>query len=696
MKNLYFLLINLTLASLAFGDVSTPSGTQPQYNSLDLSRNGLYKVGAVYLADDDANEMLLSAPTNLAADNVAFVLPSTNGTANQCLATDGSGFTSWVDVVRPGLASIVNADVAAAAAIARTKLASGTASHVLINNGSGVMSSEAQLAASRGGTGVNSTATFPTSGVVTTNDATATIQNKTLDTTNTIRAQDTLFEIWDDADSSKKIKFNATNLSTSTTRTYGVPNADVDLIGTSSSQTLTNKTINAALNTVTNVNLMTDITGTLGTTSGGTGVSGSAVFPSTGTVTTNAGVSIFTNKTFDANGTGNSLSNVEVADIAAAALTGSGTKLATDTDPVVRSSLTLQNTAGAQPVLKLSEDPDNGTNTTTIQANASIADYTLTLPVDDGNSGEVLSTNGTGALSWVAPLTNPMDSAGDLIVGGSGGTATKLDAGTTSQVLIGGTSPTWGGVSSTLITDGTIVSADINASAAIPYSKLSLGTSIVNADISGSAAIDGSKLVAASASVAGAVTTGTQTFAGVKNFNSQPDFIGGFTTDTSTTAASTISRSTASTSNVVLLVSKLDTTVASSRLINGSGATDSTAVTRGYIRINSSSNNLEFEGTSDRRVKKDIQTAEGLSKILALHPVTFKMKADNADGQGFIAQEFAEVFPSAVTKTDNGEGNVVPPGVEPWTMSDAVLIPHLVAAIKELDAKFEAYKAAHP
>lgn len=63
-----------------------------------------------------------------------------------------------------------------------------------------------------------------------------------------------------------------------------------------------------------------------------------------------------------------------------------------------------------------------------------------------------------------------------------------------------------------------IVNADINGSAAIAYSKLNLSTSIVNADISASAAIDGSKLVAASASVAGAMTTGTQTIAGAKTF----------------------------------------------------------------------------------------------------------------------------------------------------------------------------------
>lgn len=77
---------------------------------------------------------------------------------------DGSGQSSVVTpsgdvtisntgVTAIGSGVIVNADVNASAAIARTKLANGTASHVLINDGSGVMSSEATLAKSRGGFG---------------------------------------------------------------------------------------------------------------------------------------------------------------------------------------------------------------------------------------------------------------------------------------------------------------------------------------------------------------------------------------------------------------------------------------------------------------------------------------------------------------------------------------------------------------
>lgn len=50
--------------------------------------------------------------------------------------------------------SILNADINTAAAIARTKLANGSASHVVINDGSGVLSSEAALSPVRGGTGV--------------------------------------------------------------------------------------------------------------------------------------------------------------------------------------------------------------------------------------------------------------------------------------------------------------------------------------------------------------------------------------------------------------------------------------------------------------------------------------------------------------------------------------------------------------
>lgn len=52
--------------------------------------------------------------------------------------------------------SIVDVDINSAAAISRSKLASGSANHVIINDGAGVLSSEAQLATNRGGTNLAS------------------------------------------------------------------------------------------------------------------------------------------------------------------------------------------------------------------------------------------------------------------------------------------------------------------------------------------------------------------------------------------------------------------------------------------------------------------------------------------------------------------------------------------------------------
>jgi hypothetical protein len=82
--------------------------------------------------------------------------------------------------------------------------------------------------------------------------------------------------------------------------------------------------------------------------------------------------------------------------------------------PKVSGNLLLQNATGSQPTLQLSEDPDNGTNKVIIQAPATLAsDYTLTLPVDDGASGQLLTTDGSGATSWSTPA-GAQDSSADL------------------------------------------------------------------------------------------------------------------------------------------------------------------------------------------------------------------------------------------------------------------------------------------
>lgn len=76
--------------------------------------------------------------------------------------------------------SIINADIGNSAAIGRGKMANGPPNEVVINDGGGAFSSEAQLAKTRGGTGISSTATFPASGEILTADAAQSVSNKNL------------------------------------------------------------------------------------------------------------------------------------------------------------------------------------------------------------------------------------------------------------------------------------------------------------------------------------------------------------------------------------------------------------------------------------------------------------------------------------------------------------------------------------
>jgi hypothetical protein len=90
--------------------------------------------------------------------------------------------------------------------------------------------------------------------------------------------------------------------------------------------------------------------------------------------------------------------------------------------------------------LKLYEDTDNGTDSITIQAPATLAgDVTLTLPTTDGDADQVLKTDGSGNLSWVAQSGGGLDEW--TAASGSGGSLLKFyedtDGGTNYIALQG-------------------------------------------------------------------------------------------------------------------------------------------------------------------------------------------------------------------------------------------------------------------
>lgn len=66
-------------------------------------------------------------------------------------------------------------------------------------------------------------------------------------------------------------------------------------------------------------------------------------------------------------------------------------------------SVVASGTSTSSADLKLYEDTDNGTNYVSLKAPASIAsNVTWTLPNADGTNGQLLSTDGSGVLSWTS------------------------------------------------------------------------------------------------------------------------------------------------------------------------------------------------------------------------------------------------------------------------------------------------------
>ena len=131
--------------------------------------------------------------------------------------------------------------------------------------------------------------------------------------------------------------------------------SEVGLVDKSTAQTLTNKSISGSTNTITNVSLTTAVTGTLPTANGGTGVSGSAVFPSSGTVAL-----VPSSGVVKSNGSVLSASNVDLS----------------------------SEVSGTLPIA-------NG-GTGQITANAAL---NALLPSQSGNNGKFLKTDGTNT-SW--------------------------------------------------------------------------------------------------------------------------------------------------------------------------------------------------------------------------------------------------------------------------------------------------------
>jgi len=102
-----------------------------------------------------------------------------------------------------------------------------------------------------------------------------------------------------------------------------------------------------------------------------------------------------------------------------------------------------------------------------------------------------------------------------------------------------------------------------------------------------------------------------------------------------------------------------------------------------------------YNTTSDYRLKENILPMVGaLDKVMALKPVTYDWIESKSNGQGFIAHELQAVIPDAVVGIKDAVDSEGNPKYQ--QIDTSVLVATLTAAIQELKAEFDAYKATHP
>ena len=114
--------------------------------------------------------------------------------------------------------------------------------------------------------------------------------------------------------------------------------------------------------------------------------------------------------------------------------------------------------------------------------------------------------------------------------------------------------------------------------------------------------------------------------------------------------------------------------------------------TGGWYQYN---NSAAWSITSDARVKTNIKPLEtGLNIINALNPVEFDYIIDGKHDISFLAQEYEKVLPDQVSETSDitDEIKALTNG-EPLKQLNQNLVPYLVKAIQELNAKITALEA---
>ncbi len=385
--------------------------------------------------DDGTNYAGLQAGTM--ATDVTWTLPTADGTSGQVLSTDGLKNLSWTS---EGAFSTVTA--------------------------SGAVTANANLSVKNGSTGAG-TVSFYEDSDDGTNYAGLKAGTMASDVTWTLPTADGTSGQVMSTDGSGTLSWSSVSggsLSNATT-TIGTGAADAKL-ASSGEHNLTLQTGNATTGTIT----ITD------------GANGNIAITPNGTGEVDISKVDIDGGAIDGTAIG-----------ASSASTGAFSTVTASGAVTANANLSVKNGATGAGTVTLYEDSDDGTNYVALKAGTVSSDVTWTLPTADGTSGQVMSTDGSGTLSWSSVSGGSLTNA-TTTIGTGAATANLASDGDYDLVLKTGNSTT----GSITITDGTNgnIAVTPNGTGEVDISKV---------DIDGGA-IDGTAIGASSAS-SGAFTT---------------------------------------------------------------------------------------------------------------------------------------------------------------------------------------------